>query len=84
MLLVPRKYPNTINCLTQWWLTITDEKIPSKYFWIPAGGRIESSIKTNIYVAPHADKIRLDFRIWEVGVPEPFLHHTGEIPFPVK
>ena len=30
------------------------------------------------------ENIRMDFRIWEVGVPEPFLHHTGEIPFPVK
>ena len=80
----PATTPRFIRVSANYWLTITDENIPSKYFWIPAGGRIESSIKANIYPASHADKIRLDFRIWEVGVPEPFLHRTGEIPFPVK
>jgi len=80
----PATTPRFIRVSANYWLTITDENIPSKYFWIPAGGRIESSIKANIYPASHADKIRLDFRIWEVGVPEPFLHRTGEIHFPVK
>ena len=80
----PATTPRFIRVSANFWLTITDENIPSKYFWIPAGGRIESSIKANIYPASHADKIRLDFRIWEVGVPEPILHRTGEIPFPVK
>jgi len=73
-----------IRVSANYWLTITDEKIPSKYFWIPAGGRIESSIKAKIPTASHAENIRLDFRIWEVGAPEPILHHTGKIPFIVK
>ena len=80
----PANTSRFIRVSANYWLTITDEKIPSKYFWIPAGGRIESSIKANIYPASHAENIRLDFRIWEVGVPEPILHHTGKIPFTVK
>ena len=73
-----------IRVSANYWLTITDENIPSKYFWIPAGGRIESSIKANIYPAPHAKNIRLDFRIWEIGDSEPILHRTREIAFKVK
>ena len=80
----PANNPRFIRVSANYWLTITDENIPSKYFWIPAGGRIESSIKTNIYPASHEENIRLDFRIWEVGVPEPILHHTVKIPFTVK
>ena len=80
----PANTSRFIRVSANFWLTITDENIPSKYFWIPAGGRIESSIKANIYPASHAENIRLDFRIWEVGVPEPILHRTGEIPFTVK
>jgi len=80
----PANTSRFIRVSANFWLTITDENIPSKYFWIPAGGRIESSIKTYIYPASHAVNIRLDLRIWEVGVPEPILHRTGEIPFTVK
>ena len=77
----PANTSRFIRVSANYWLTITDENIPSKFFWIPVGGRIESSIKANIYPASHAKNIRLDFRIWEVGVPEPVLHRTGEIPF---
>ena len=35
-------------------------------------------------LARPAENIRLDFRIWEVGAPEPILHHTGKIPYTVK
>ena len=80
----PANTSRFIRVSANYWLTITDENIPSKYFWIPAGGRIESSIKANIYPASHAENIRLDFRIWEVGVPEPIFHRTGEIPFTVN
>jgi len=73
-----------IRVSANYWLTITDEHIPSKYFWIPAGGLIESSIKAYIYPASHAENIRLDFRIWEVGVQEPILHRTRKIPFAVN
>ena len=73
-----------IRVSANYWLTIRDENIPSKYYWIPAGGLIESSIKSNIYPTYHTDKIRLDFKIWEVGVTEPILHHTEQIPFTVK
>jgi len=80
----PANTPRLIRVSANFWLTLTDEKIPLKYFWIPAGGLIESSIKANIYPASHANNIRLDFRIWEVGTTEPILHRTGEIPFTVK
>ena len=80
----PANTSRFIRVSANYWLTITDENIPSKFFWIPVGGRIESSIKANIYPASHAKNIRLDFRIWEIGVTEPILHRTGEIPFRVK
>ena len=80
----PANTPRFIRFSVNFWLTITDENIPSKYFWIPAGGRIESSLKTNIYPSFHTDKIRMDIRIWEIGDSETILHHTEEIPFPAK
>ena len=80
----PANTSRFIRVSANYWFTITDEKIPSKYFWIPAGGYVESSIKSNVYPASHAKNIRLDLRIWEVGVSEPILHRTGEIPFTVK
>ncbi|MDP7620664.1 MAG: hypothetical protein QGH27_01735, partial [SAR324 cluster bacterium] len=58
----PANTSRFIRVSANYWLTITDENIPSKYFWIPAGGRIESSIKAYIYPASHAENIRLDFR----------------------
>ena len=80
----PANSPRFIRLSANFWLTITDENIVSKYFWIPAGGRIESSIKANIYPSFHTDRIRIDIRIREVGVKKTILHHTKEIPFPVK
>ena len=80
----PANTSSFIRVSANYWLTITDENIPSKSFWIPAGGRIESRIKAIIYPASHAENIRLDFRLWEVGVPVPILHRTGEILFQVK
>ena len=80
----PANTSRFIRVSANYWLTIRYENIQSKYFWIPAGGRIESSIKANIYPASHAENIRLDFRIWEIGIPEPILYHTGKIPFTVK
>ena len=80
----PSITPIFIKVSSNFWLTITDENIPSKYFWIPAGGRIESHMKTFIYPSYKTDMIRLDFRIWEVGVPETILHHTEKFSFPFK
>tara|TARA_Y100000590_G_scaffold387867_1_gene461774 strand:- start:932 stop:1693 length:762 start_codon:yes stop_codon:yes gene_type:complete len=80
----PAKTPRFIRVSANFWLTMTDENTPSKYFWISAGDRIESSIETNISPAFHSNKIRLDFRIWEVGLSEPILHRTGNISFPVN
>ena len=80
----PAKTPLFVKIAANIWLTTTNENIQSKYFWVSAGGRIESSIKAGIYPAFHTNKIRVDFRIWEVGVPKPIVHRTGIIPFPVK
>ena len=80
----PAKSPRFIKVSANFWRTITDENIPSKHLWIPAGGHIESSIKANIYPYFYAKKIRLDIRIWEVGVSETILHLNEEILFPVK
>jgi len=80
----PANTSRFIRVSANYWLTITDENIPPKYFWIPAGGRIESSIKAYISPASHSENIRLDFRIWEVGVAVNILHRTGKIPFTVK
>ena len=58
----PANTPLFIRVSANYWRTITDENIPSKHLWIPAGGRIESSIKANIYPASHAENIRMDLR----------------------
>ena len=80
----PSISPIFIKVSSNFWLTTTDENIPSKYLWIPAGGSIESKIKANIYPSFVAKKIRLDIRIWEVGISEIILHHIEEYSFPVK
>ena len=66
-----------------YWKTITQENISAKFYWIPAGGRIESSIQAHIIRVAHTRNI-LDLRIWEVGVPKPIIHHIAVIPFKVK
>jgi hypothetical protein len=45
----PANTSRFIRVSANYWLTITNENIPSKYFWIPAGGRIESSINVSLY-----------------------------------
>jgi len=80
----PAHSPIFIRVAANFWLTKTDENITPKYLWIPAGGRVESSMKAIIYPAFNADKIRLDFRIWEIGVSEPILHHSRKISFPFE
>ena len=80
----PSNSPRFIRVLPNFWLTKTNENIPSKYYWIPANGRIKSSIKAKIYPFFQQDKIRLDLRIWEVGVKETLLHRTEEFTLPVK
>tara|TARA_B100000686_G_C16061513_1_gene604903 strand:- start:11 stop:535 length:525 start_codon:yes stop_codon:yes gene_type:complete len=80
----PTNSPRFIRLSANFWHTITDENIPSKYFWIPAGGRIESNIKTHIYPSFHTENIRMDIKIWEIGVSKTINHHTEEISFPFK
>ena len=80
----PSNSPRFIRVSVNLWKTITNENIPSKHFWIPARGHIESSIKANIYPYFYAKKIRMDIRIWEIGVSETILHLNEEILFPVK
>ncbi len=80
----PASAPRFIKVSSNFWQTQTQENIDEKYYWIPAGGRIESSLQAQISPVSHVDYMRLDFRIWEVGVPDPLIHQTGEIPFIVE
>ena len=76
----PAPIPRFVRVTLQLWQTLIQEKIPEKYFYIPAGGSLKSKIPVRILPLAYAKNIRLDFRIWEVGVPKPMLHQTVSIP----
>ena len=78
----PSPVPRFIRVGAHFWRTRTQENISDKYYWIPTGGRIESSMKVRIFPVAHSNSMRLDFRVWEVGVSEPLLHQRGRIPSP--
>ena len=78
----PSPAPRFIRVSAHFWKTRIKENLPEKYFWLPAGGRIESSMQTKLLVVDHTNDTRLDFRIWEVGLSDQLLHQTLTIPFP--
>ena len=78
----PSPVPRFIRVGAHFWRTRTQENLSDKYYWIPTGGRIESSMQVRIFPVAHSNSMRLDFRVWEVGVSEPLLHQSGRIPSP--
>ena len=76
----PAQSPSFIRVSAHFWKTRIQEKLPSKYYWLPAGGRIESNLQTPFLAAEHTDDVRLDFRVWEVGSADELLHKTVNIP----
>ena len=76
----PAPVSRLIRVTLQFWQTRIQEKLPAKYFLIPAGGFLKTTTPVRILPVAHAKSVRLDFRIWEVGVSEPLLHRTVSIP----
>ena len=72
--------PHLIRVGAHYWRTRTQENLSDKFYWIPSGGRIKSSMQVRIFPVEHSSSMRLDFRVWEVGVSEPLLHQSGRIP----
>ena len=75
----PGHSPLFIRVRAHFWKTRIQEKLPSKYYWLPAGGRIESNLQTPFLAVKHTDDVRLDFRVWEVGSADELLHKTVNI-----
>ena len=50
------------------------------FLWLRPGEQIEAKKITKLFPAKHAKNIRLDFRVWEVGIEEELLHQTIFIP----
>ena len=78
----PSPMPRFIRVNAHFWRTRTQENLSDKFYWIPAGGRIESSMQVRIFPVGHSSSMRIDFRVWEVGVSEPLIHKSGRIPSP--
>ena len=76
----PAPVSRLIRVSLQFWQTRIQEKLPVKYFLIPAGGFLKTTMPVRILPVAHAKSVRLDFRIWEIGVSEPLLHRTVSIP----
>ena len=76
----PAQSPSFIRVSARFWKTKIQEKLSSKYYWLPAGGRIESKLQTPFIAVEHTNDVRLDFRVWEVGLPNELLHKTLNIP----
>jgi hypothetical protein len=75
----PALSPRFIRVSAHFWKTRIQEKLPSKYYWLPAGGTIESNLQTPLLAVQHTNNVRLDFRVWEVGRPDELLHKTVNI-----
>ena len=75
----PAYSPRFIRVSANFWKTSNQENLPSKYFWLPAGGKIESKIHSKFSPVEHTNDVRLDFRIWEVGTTKELLHETFKI-----
>jgi hypothetical protein len=75
----PAQSPRFIRVSAHFWKTHIQENLPSKYYWLPAGGRIESNLQTPFVAVEHTDDVRLDFRVWEVGSADELLHKTINI-----
>jgi len=76
----PAQSPRFIRVSAHFWKTRIQENLPSKYYWLPAGGKIESNLQTPFLAVEHTDDVRLDFRVWEVGSADELLHKTVNIP----
>ncbi|MBC8258428.1 MAG: hypothetical protein H8E38_05390 [SAR324 cluster bacterium] len=76
----PASVARLIRVGVHFWRTRLQENMPERYYWIPAGAQIESSIDVRILPVVHSSSIRLDFRLWDVGKSVPTLHQVGEIP----
>ena len=76
----PAPVSRLIRVTLQFWQTRIQEKLPTEYFLIPAGGLLKTTMPVRILPVAHTKSVRLDFRIWEVGVSEPLLHRTVSIP----
>ncbi len=75
----PAYSPRFIRVSAHFWKTSNQENLPSKYFWLPAGGKIESKMHSKFSPVEHTNDVRLDFRIWEVGLNKVLLHETFKI-----
>ena len=80
----PASIPRFIRVRAHFWKTRIQENLPAKYFWLPAGGKIESSMQTPFAPVEHTKDVRLDFRVWEVGQAKQLLHRTINIPLKVE
>ena len=76
----PAQSPRFIRVSAHFWKTRIQENLPSKYYWLPAGGKIESNLQTPFLAVEHTDDVRLDFHVWEVGSADELLHKTVNIP----
>jgi len=62
------------------WKTSLKENHPVEFLWLGPGEEIKSKKMAKLYPIKHTKNIRLDFRLWEVGIEEKFLHKTIKIP----
>ena len=76
----PASSPRFIRVSAHFWKTRFLENLPSKYYWLPAGGRIEANLQTRFSAVKHTGDVRLDFRVWEVGLAKELLHKAVKIP----
>lgn len=65
---------------SHFWKTRIKENFPIEYLWLRPGEQIEAKKMIKLFPAKHTKDIRLDFRIWEVGINEELLHKTIDIP----
>ena len=68
-----------LRITVHFWKTSSKENFPINYLWLKPGEKIELKKKTKLFPAKHTNNIRVDFRIWEVGIQEKLLHETFNI-----
>ncbi len=78
----PAPFDRFVRMNVHLWKTRIQENIPDRYYWIHAGGRIETSLAMNLYPIKRTGNLRLDFKISDVGASNSMVHKTKYIRLP--
>ena len=76
----PTKSIIFLRAEAHFWRTGTNENLSAEFFWLKPGEKLDAKIETTLTPSINSKNIRLDFRVWEVGLAEHIYHQTLNYP----